>query len=374
MTELGVRSYRFSVAWARVLPEGRGRVNRAGLAFYERLVDELLERGIQPLITLYHWDLPAALDDLGGWLNRDVADWFGDYAEVMFRALGDRVPMWATINEPWVITDAGYLHGRHAPGHESVRETPIASHNLLRAHGAAVERYRGLAKGRIGIVINLEPKDPASDSPADLAATERSDAYMNRQYLDALFFGKYPDALVEMYGSAWPRIDEADFKLIRQPMDYLGLNYYRRGVMRDDPSAPVERARHVEVLGATYTTLGWEVHAPSFGRMLRWVRDRYGAMPLYVTENGAAFPDPETAPPSGVYDPLRIEYLHDHLAEARAAIADGVDLRGYFAWSLLDNFEWGSYEPRFGLAHVDFGTQKRTPKASFAFYRELIGS
>jgi len=368
LSRLGVGAYRFSVAWARVMPEGRGRVNRPGLAFYERLVDELLERGIAPLITLYHWDLPADLDDLGGWVNRDVASWFADYAEVMFRALGDRVPMWATINEPWVITDAGYLHGTHAPGHQSVRETPIASHNLLRAHGAAVERYRGLAKQRIGIVINLEPKDPASESEADLAATERSDAYMNRQFLDPLYFGRYPVELAEMYGEAWPRFDEADFKLITQPTDYLGLNYYRRGVMRDDPSALIERASHVKVPGATYTTLGWEVHAPSFRRMLRWVRDRYGAIPLYVTENGAAFPD--VAP---FNDTLRIQYYRDHLAEASGAIADGVDLRGYFAWSLLDNYEWGSYDPRFGLAHVDFATQKRTPKASFEFYRGVIG-
>ena len=286
----------------------------------------------------------------------------------MFRALGDRVPMWATINEPWVITDAGYLHGTHAPGHQSVRETPIASHNLLRAHDASVERYRGLAKQRIGIVINLEPKDPASESEADLAATERSDAYMNRQFLDPLYFGRYPVELAEMYGEAWPRFDEADFKLITQPTDYLGLNYYRRGVMRDDPSALIERASHVKVPGATYTTLGWEVHAPSFRRMLRWVRDRYGAIPLYVTENGAAFPD--VAP---FNDTLRIQYYRDHLAEASGAIADGVDLRGYFAWSLLDNYEWGSYDPRFGLAHVDFATQKRTPKASFEFYRGVIG-
>jgi len=373
MRELGMGAYRFSLSWSRVLPDGRGRVSPAGLAFYQRLVDRLLEARIQPLITLYHWDLPAALDDLGGWVNRDVASWFADYAEVVFRALGDRVPMWATLNEPWVVTDAGYLHGLHAPGHKSRKETPLASHNLLRAHGAAVERYRGLARGRIGIVVNLEPKEPATDSPADVAAARRSDAYMNRQYLDPLYFGRYPDEMAEIYGADWPAFSESDFALIRQPTDFLGINYYKRGVMKYDPAGIPEQAALTRPPGGVYSKNGWESHPASLTRILRWVKDRYDAAPLYVTENGFAFDDPDEAPPAGVDDPVRVEYYRGHLAAAREAIAAGVDLRGYFAWSLLDNFEWGEgYSLRFGLVHVNFKTQKRTPKTSFRFYRDVI--
>jgi beta-glucosidase len=375
MRELGVGAYRFSISWSRVLPEGRGRVNSAGLAYYQRLVDRLLEARIQPLITLYHWDLPGALDDLGGWVNRDVASWFADYAEVMFRALGDRVPMWATLNEPWVVTDAGYLHGVHAPGHMSWRETPLASHNLLRAHGAAVERFRGSsAKGRIGIVVNLEPKEPATDSPADIAAAQRSDAYMNRQYLDPLYFGRYPEEMAEIFGKDWPSFPENDFALIRQPTDFLGINYYKRGVMKHDDAGIPERASYARPPGV-YSKNGWESYPASLTRILRWVHERYGAGPLYVTENGFAFNDPDEAPATGVDDPVRVEYYRGHLAACEAAIAAGVDLRGYFAWSLLDNFEWGEgYSLRFGLTHVNFKTQKRTPKTSFRFYRDVIAA
>jgi beta-glucosidase len=375
MRELGVGAYRFSISWSRVLPEGRGRVNAAGLAYYQRLIDLLLEAHIQPLITLYHWDLPGALDDLGGWVNRDVAGWFADYSEVMFRAVGDRVPMWATLNEPWVVTDAGYLHGVHAPGHKSRKETPHASHNLLRAHGAAVERFRGSgAKGRIGIVVNLEPKEPATDSSADVAAATRSDAYMNRQYLDPLYFGRYPEEMAGIFGADWPSFPESDFALIRQPTDFLGINYYKRGVMKHDDGGMVERASYVRPPGV-YSKNGWESHPASLTRILRWVQERYGAGPLYVTENGFAFDDPNEAPPAGVDDPVRVEYYRGHLAACEAAIASGVDLRGYFAWSLLDNFEWGEgYSLRFGLTHVNFKTQKRTPKTSFRFYRDVIAA
>ncbi|HEV8480907.1 MAG TPA: GH1 family beta-glucosidase [Candidatus Eisenbacteria bacterium] len=377
MGELGLGAYRFSISWSRVLPEGRGRVNSAGLAFYERLVDTLLESGIQPMITLYHWDLPGAIDDLGGWVNRDVAGWFADYAEVCFRAMGDRVPMWATLNEPWVITDAGYLHGVHAPGHKSRRETPLASHNLLRAHGAAVERFRGLGPwaSQVGIVVNLEPKEAATDSPEDRAAAERSDAYMNRQYLDPLYFGRYPEELAQMYGRDWPEFPESDFASIRQPIDFLGINYYKRGVMKHDPAGKPEQAALVKPTGGVYSKNGWESHPPSLTRILRWVHERYAAAPLYVTENGFAAPDPDESPPGGLDDSVRVEYYRGHLAAARNAIAAGVDLRGYFAWSLLDNFEWGEgYSLRFGLVHVNFKTQKRTPKASYHFYHDVIES
>lgn len=374
MRELGLGAYRFSISWSRVLPEGTGRVNERGLDFYRRLVDELLAAGIRPMATLYHWDLPAALDDRGGWLNRDVADWFAEYAATMFRALDDRVALWATLNEPWVVTDGGYLHGALAPGHRNLYEAPIASHNLLRAHGRAVEAYRaGGGKQAIGIVVNLEPKYPASDSEADLAATRRADAYMNRQYLDPLFRGAYPDEMREMFGDAWPDFPAADFDVIRTPIDFVGINYYTRGVMKADPSNVVERAVRVRQPGAIYTETAWEVFPQGLVDILVWFRDRYGPTPVYVTENGAAFYDPPAALGDLMDDPLRVHYLQEHIAAVGKAIAAGVDVRGYFAWSLLDNLEWShGFTKRFGILHVDFATQKRTWKRSARWYQERI--
>ena len=378
MRDLGLGAYRFSLSWARVLPEGRGTVNAKGLDFYARLVDCLLEHGVKPCITLFHWDLPAALDDRGGWLNPDIATWFADYARVVFRALGDRVPMWFTLNEPWVVTDAGYLHGVHPPGHRSVFEVPLASHNLLRAHAAAVETYRAEAqagRGRIGIVVNLEPKEPASDAAEDVAATRRADAYMNRQFLDPLFLGCYPDEMSAMFGRAWPDFPGAELQQIRQPIDVLGVNYYTRAVVRHDPAAPPVCASGVPQPHATHMTTNWEVHPASLLRTLLWVKDRYGTVPLYVTENGAAFYDPPIAPGDRVEDPLRVAYYREHLRAVRTAMQQGVDVRGYFAWSLLDNMEWASgYTHQFGLVHVDFETQKRTLKRSADYYREVIAT
>ncbi len=373
MRELGLQAFRMSVAWGRVFPEGTGRVNVKGLDFYARLVDRLLERGITPSVTLYHWDLPAALDDRGGWLNPDIAHWFTDYAQTLFRALGDRVPLWSTLNEPWVIADAGYLHGVHAPGHASPWEAPRASHNLLRAHAAAVRAYRaGGWPHRIGLVVNLEPKYPASEAAADLAATRRSDAYMNRQYTDPVFLGRYPDEMPELYGEAWPRWDPAEVAALEEPIDFLGVNYYTRGIMRDEPSQPVERAVRVRHPGHPVTELGWEVYPEAFYQLLTGLKARYGDVPLYITENGAAFYDPPSTVDL-VPDGLRIAYLTSHLRAVREAMRAGVDVRGYFVWSLFDNLEWSAgYAKRFGIVHVDFATQVRTPKASAAFYREVI--
>ncbi len=376
--ELGLNAYRFSIAWPRILPAGTraGGVNDAGLTYYDRLVDALLAKGIAPNVTLYHWDFPAALDDRGGWLNPDSAGWFADYAEIVFRKLGDRVPLWATLNEPWVIVDAGFLHGVHAPGHRSAFEAVRVAHHLLLAHAAAVERFRGLVStGKIGIVINLEPKDPASDRPDDVAAAERADAQMNRQYLDPLFLGRPAEGLAPIYGEAWVDWPAADYARIARPVDWLGINYYTRGVTRHDESAWPPRARTVPVPGAIYNTMGWEVHAASLTRVLAWVRERYGARPLYVTENGGAFYDPPRPIDGRVDDPLRIAYLRDHIQACGEAIRQGVDLRGYFVWSLLDNFEWGEgYAQRLGIVHVDFETQARTLKQSAHFYREIARS
>ncbi len=375
MQHLGLNAYRFSIAWSRVLPQGTGTVNQAGLDFYSRLVDELLARGITPLATLYHWDLPAALDDRGGWLNRDVAGWFADYAAAVFRALDDRIEHWATLNEPWVVTDGGYLHGALAPGHRNLFEAPIASHHLLLSHAAAVEAYRALGRHQIGLVVNLEPKYPATERPEDLAAVRRADAYMNRQYLDPVFFGHYPTELAEIFGEAWPSWPAADLERIRQPIDFLGVNYYTRSVTRDDPRALPVRAAAVRQRQHAYTETGWEVYPEGLYDTLRWVSERYGALPLYVTENGAAFYDPPTVPGEVLADPLRVEYFRQHLRAVQQARAEGVDLRGYFAWSLLDNFEWSlGYSKRFGIVHVDFATQKRTPKASARYYARVIAS
>jgi beta-glucosidase len=375
MRRLGMRAYRFSTSWSRVLPQGHGPVNPAGLAFYDRLVDTLLEHGIEPLVTLYHWDLPAALDDRGGWLNPDSPKWFADYAALMFRLLDRRVTMWATLNEPWVVTDGGYLHGAVAPGHRNRFEAPIATHHLLRAHGAAVQAYRAYGKHRIGLVVNLEPKYPASNAPADCEATVRADAYMNRQYLDPVFVGRYPEELEAIFGPAWPAWPAEDFALISQPIDFLGVNYYTRNVTRFDPTAWPLYAAPVRQRHATYTETDWEVFAQGLTDVLLWVNKRYGPLPLYVTENGAAFYDPPTAAGDRLEDPLRIHYLRRHIEAIHRAIGAGADVRGYFVWSLLDNFEWSlGYSKRFGIVHVDFETQKRTPKDSAHFYAQVIAT
>lgn len=375
MTRMGLQAYRFSVAWNRILPTGTGQVNQAGLDFYDRLVDGLLDAGIQPLPTLFHWDWPALLDDRGGWLNRDSADWFADYAAVVIARLGDRVRQWVTLNEPWVVVDAGYVHGLHAPGLADPAQAPLATHNLLRAHGKAVRRCRELGDAAIGIVVNLEPKDAASTSPADLAATRRGDAYMNRQYLDPLFKGCYPEEMVEIYGRHWPDFPVADFALIGEKTDFLGLNYYTRSVNRHDPDSVPAGVASVRQEGAVYTETNWEIHPESLGRILRWIQREYGDIPLYVTENGVALVDPEPDTAGRVADDNRIAYFRSHLQEVAGAIDAGVNVRGYFAWSLLDNFEWAcGFSKRFGLVRVDAATQDRLIKDSGFFYRDVIAS
>jgi beta-glucosidase len=375
MRSLGLKAYRFSIAWSRVFPEGTGRINLPGLDFYDRLVDALLEAGVQPLATLYHWDLPAALDDRGGWLNPDIAHWFADYAEAMYRKLDGRVKKWTTLNEPWVITDGGYLHGALAPGHRNMFEAPIASRNLMLAHGRAVQRYRAVGHEEIGLVVNLEPKYPASDSAADRAAAERSDAYMNRQYLDPALGLGCPAEMSEIFGPAWRDWTEEELALAAQPLDWIGVNYYTRGVTRDDPAAPPVCASYVRQPGSTYTETEWEVFEEGLTRTLLWVKERYGNPPVYVTENGAAFFDPPSASGGRVRDPHRVEYLQRHLRAVHAAIAGGADIRGYMAWSLLDNLEWSlGFSKRFGIVHVDFETQARTPKDSARYYSRVVAS
>ena len=372
MAELGLTAYRFSVAWGRVLPKGTGRVNAKGLDFYQRLVDGLLERGIQPMVTLYHWDLPEALAARGGWLNPDSPRWFADYAATLFDALDDRVTLWVTLNEPWVSTVLGYLSGEHAPGRRSLSEPPRVAHHQLCAHGEAVAAYRELGRHHIGISLNLEPQQAATDAPLDHAAARRRHHFINRWFLDPLCLGQYPDELATIFGADWPRFPADDLRRISAPLDFLGVNYYSRGLVRHDPTDQPLQARRIVPTDRPCTAMDWEVYPAGLTETLVWIKQRYGDLPLYITENGAAFDDP---PPTGdsLSDPDRVDYLRTHLAAAQAALEQGVNLRGYFAWSLLDNFEWAEgYAKRFGLVHVDRVTQRRTLKASARYYQAFI--
>jgi beta-glucosidase len=271
------------------------------------------------------------------------------------------------------VTDGGYLHGALAPGHKNKFEAPIASHNIMRAHGAAVKVYREVGAHEIGLVVNIEPKYPASDRAEDIAAATRADAYMNRQYLDPALKGEYPSELKDIFGEAWPDWPGEDLVAINQPVDFIGINYYTRNVVRHDETQWPLKAGMVMQVGKTYTETGWEVHAPALVDLLKGFKARYGDIPLYITENGAAFYDPPVAPPEGVHAPLRVAYLKSHIAAVGEAIAAGVDIRGYMLWSLFDNLEWSlGYSKRFGMVHVDFVSQTRTPKASAALYSRVI--
>ncbi len=323
--------------------------------------------------------MPAALDDRGGWLNRDSADWFAEYASVLYRALDGRVKKWVTLNEPWVVTDGGYLHGALAPGHRSKYEAPIASHNLMRAHGAAVKAYREIGKHEIGLVVNIEPKYPASDSAEDAAAVRRAHAYMNEQYLHPALLGHYPAELKEIFGDAWPAWPAEDYALIQQPLDFVGINYYTRSVTKAAESYPLNTGVVRQPLG-TYTETGWEVFPQGLIDLLLWFKQTYGDLPLYITENGAAFFDPPTASVDEngarrVRDPLRTDYLRKHIGAIHDAIGQGVDIRGYMLWSLMDNLEWSlGYSKRFGMVHVNYETLERTPKDSARWYSRVIAS
>ncbi|QJD89041.1 beta-glucosidase [Duganella dendranthematis] len=375
MARLGLKAYRFSVSWSRILPQGRGAVNQPGLDFYSKLIDELLAHGIEPMVTLYHWDLPAALDDRGGWLNPDIADWFTDYTRILFKAFDGRVKSWATLNEPWVVTDGGYMHGTLAPGHRNLHEAALASHNLMRAHGSAVQAYREIGRHQIGIVVNIEPKYPASQSQEDLDATRRADAYMNRQYLDPIFLGSYPPELKQMFGDAWPDWPAADFDLIGQKLDFVGINYYTRSVVRNEPSNWPLKVAPVRQPQATYTETGWEVFPQGLTDTLTTFTQRYGPMPVYIMENGSAFYDPPNAENGRVHDPLRIDCLRKNMQALSNALAQGVDVRGYMVWSLLDNLEWSlGFAKRFGIVHVNFETQQRTLKDSAYLYADIVAS
>ncbi len=368
MKGMGLKAYRFSIAWARILPEGRGSINQPGLDFYARLVDSLLEGGIQPFVTLYHWDLPQRLQDEGGWPNRGTSSAFADYAAAVSHALGDRVKHWMTLNEPHVSSLTGYLEGRHAPGHTDLDEALAASHHLLLAHGLAVPILRSNSPGaEVGIVLDFHPITPASTSAADLAAARLADGVMNRWFLDPLGGRGYPEDAGSSYGRDMAFVLPGDLEKISAPLDFIGLNYYSRNIVR----APGGRGQSIRP-NRERTDLGWEVYPEGMLEMLQQVHTAYRFPALYVTENGAACRD-KVDPDGEVRDPVRISYLRRHLEQIHRALSLGIPVRGYFVWSLLDNFEWSfGRSKRFGLVYVDFKNQLRTPKSSAKWYRDVI--
>jgi beta-glucosidase len=381
MVDLGLTAYRFSIAWPRVQPEGRGRPNPAGLTFYSQLVDALLEHGIQPWVTLYHWDLPQALQDQGGWPERDTAGRFVDYAEAVFAALADRVRWWTTLNEPWCAAFLGYGSGEHAPGVRDPRAAVRAAHHLLLAHGQAVRSLRAIdPAASFGVTLDPYPVSAASGRPADHDAARRIDGLRNRLWLDPLLLGRYPTDVLEDLGRVVPldHLRPGDAEAIAAPLDVLGVNYYRRLVVaagRDGGGpSPWPGAGHAVFVDQSRprTGLGWEIDPSGLVEMLARLRRDYPPVPLAITELGAAFDD-RVGPDGQVHDPARVRFLDDHLRAARQALDAGADLRGLFVWSLLDNFEWAQgYSQRFGLVHVDFASGRRTPKDSAWWYRDAI--
>jgi beta-glucosidase len=377
MAELGVGAYRFSVAWPRVQPSGRGRPNARGLDHYRRLVDALNRAGIAPVATLYHWDLPQALEDLGGWTNRDTASRFADYADAVRSALEGEVRHWITINEPWVAAWIGYGTGRHAPGIADDHKAMLATHHLLLAHGLALDALEGQD---VGIALNLQPTRPGSDEEDDVLAAERVHAHAHRLFLDPLFGRGYPTELLDAYAgpAGLEFVRDGDLAVIARPFGFLGVNYYRPEIVWGAPST-ARRAFPGSLGawsgppdGAETTTMGWTIDPEALTELLLALRDDYGPERIVITENGAAFED-EVGPDGGIEDHRRVAYLRDHVQAAREALAAGVALGGYFAWSLLDNFEWAEgYAQRFGLVRVDFETQARTLKASAEWYREVL--
>jgi len=387
MASLGLGAYRFSTSWPRIIPTGSGPVNREGLDFYSRLVDELLEHGIAPVLTLYHWDLPQELEDAGGWTNRDTAYRFEEYVDVMADALGDRVRTWATLNEPWCSAYLGYACGVHAPGRSDAADSLSAVHHLMLAHGLGARALREKlpADAQLSITLNPVSPRPASDSDADRDAVRRIDGIGNRVFLEPMFRGHYPADVIADTAKLtdWSFVLDGDLPIIAAPIDILGINYYQRAIIAaydpDDgrggsraegPWVGCESAQFLPV-PAPVTTMGWPVDASGLYDVLMRLHRDYPGVPVYITENGAAYDDEVVD--DAIHDADRVDYLHSHIVATYRAIADGADVRGYFAWSLLDNFEWGfGYSQRFGIVHVDYETQQRRWKDSAHWYHEVI--
>jgi beta-glucosidase len=360
--EAGFDAYRFSFAWPRLIPDGTGAVNDAGLDYYDRLIDGMLERGLKPFATLYHWDLPSALQDRGGWMNRDIGGWFADYATLIGEHFGDRLHATATINEPWCVSVLSHLYGIHAPGYRDLRAATRAMHHVLYAHGMGIDALRAAGSKNLGIVLNLEKAEPASTSEADLRACEMGDALFNTWFLDGVYKGRYPQILLDELGGYLPENWQRDMEIVSRPLDWGGINYYTRGLYAADPSRPVLPFRRVKG-SLPVTDLGWEIYPQGLTDLLVRVSRDYTRLPLYVTENGISEND----------DARRTEYYDAHLMAVLDARAQEADVRGYFAWSLLDNYEWAEgYTSRFGLVDVDYNTQTRTPKGSYRAFQGML--
>lgn len=373
MKSLGLGAYRFSISWSRVIPQGTGAANEAGLAFYDRLVDGLLAQGIIPVATLYHWDLPLALHEKGGWLNRATAEAFADYAELMASRLGDRVAVWQTHNEPWCAAFLGYGTGLHAPGMKDMSLALVAGHHLLLSHGLALPRMRKHLQpdAQVGITLNFTPPYAGDDHPATKAMMTKEMRH-SRWFTDPLFKGSYPEGLFEDFGGTVPPIEDGDLKIISTPIDFLGVNNYTRQYLQTGEDGI---CRAVETVpGSVYTEMQWEVFPHALRDLLLWLHSEYAPRAMMVTENGAAFLDEWDGSSDSVHDPLRVAYLRDHIQGISEAIAQGLPVRGYFAWSLADNFEWAEgYNKRFGIVYVDYQTQRRIVKDSGRWYTDFIG-
>ncbi len=379
MASLDLAAYRFSIAWPRIQPDGTGPVNGAGVGFYDRLVDALLARGITPAVTLYHWDLPQALEDAGGWPERETALRFADYAALVHGALGDRVDLWTTLNEPWCSANLGYWYGVHAPGRTEPGRALAAMHHLLLGHGMAIDAMRAQARAeeQLSITLNLWPVLPASQSPEDTAAADLMDGFQNRVFLDPVLRGTYPQDVIAATSDLtdWAFVKPGDLAVISRPIDLLGVNYYAPLRAGGEPDAaartsfPADRGIRLLPPQGTLTEMGWEINPGAFADLLVALHTEYG-IPVVVTENGAAFPD-VLEPTGQVEDPRRLAYIAGHVGAVHDAIARGADVRGYFAWSLLDNFEWAEgYAKRFGIVYVDYDTMTRHPKSSARWFAE----
>jgi beta-glucosidase len=380
MKAIGLKSYRFSIAWARIYPSGSGKINTAGIDFYQRLVDELLGSGIIPMITLYHWDLPQILQDKGGWGQRDTVKYFLDFAGTMFEALCDRVQLWITHNEPWVAAYVGHKTGAHAPGMRDAETALQVSHHLLLSHAQAVQLFQEYKKadGQIGITLNIAPAYPDTDSPEDAQAAQYYDGYQNRWFLDPIFKGQYPEDMRELYRQRYeaPRIESEDLEDFKKSsIDFLGVNYYMRKILRR-PERKNELFAELrpDYQGVRFTEMDWEVYPDGLYSLLTRIQKDYDPPALYVTENGIACRDVQSAN-GQIQDGERISYLRDHFSAAHKAIRAGVKLKGYYVWSLIDNFEWAhGYSKRFGIVYVDYDTQARILKESAHWYREVINN
>lgn len=362
----GFDAYRFSFAWPRLVPDGTGAVNEKGVAFYDRLIDGMLERGLRPFGTLYHWDLPSALQDRGGWLSRDIAGWFAEYAALVGRRFGDRLASTATVNEPWCVSVLSHLFGKHAPGLRDLRAAARAMHHVLLAHGEGIRALRAEGVGNLGIVINLEKSEAATPAPGDVDAARMWDGTFNRWFLGGALKGEYPRDVTDLLAPYLPEDWERDMDTVGRPLDWCGINYYTRTLMRHDPQGGILSWARAEPRLET-TDLGWEIFPEGLTELLVRVAREYTSLPLYVTENGMA-------ERPGLDDTRRVRFHADHLRAVLAAKAQGVDVRGYFAWSLLDNFEWAEgYAKRFGLVEVDFETLERRPRASYRAFAAMLG-